>query len=185
MAQWQRVGFQTQRLGVRIPLASFFFYCVFTKKNKKRDAETGNRTQAAAATTRSPATRLFRQSPCIGGSGYRSRFSTLRRLYATMYNNPPHRLRPSGLEPESYPWKGFTNIIKNGDQPNFGLYGNKQAFKITADIRKKRFSSWFCKNFLRHHTTAHLSKWILDYCANKDEVFYVIKKNYVADIRLQ
>ena len=24
-----------------------------------------------------------------GGSGYRSRFSTLRRLYATMYNNPP------------------------------------------------------------------------------------------------
>ena len=41
-----------------------------------------------------------------GGSGYRSRFSTLRRLYATMYNNPPHRLRPSGLEPESYPWKG-------------------------------------------------------------------------------
>ena len=26
----------------------------------------------------------------VGGSGYRSRFSTLRRLYATMYNNPPH-----------------------------------------------------------------------------------------------
>ena len=26
MAQWQRVGFQTQRLGVRIPLASHFFY---------------------------------------------------------------------------------------------------------------------------------------------------------------
>ena len=25
-----------------------------------------------------------------GGSGYRSRFSTLRRLYATMYNNPPY-----------------------------------------------------------------------------------------------
>ena len=25
MAQWQRVGFQTQRLGVRIPLASFFY----------------------------------------------------------------------------------------------------------------------------------------------------------------
>ena len=24
MAQWQRVGFQTQRLGVRIPLASCF-----------------------------------------------------------------------------------------------------------------------------------------------------------------
>ena len=41
-----------------------------------------------------------------GGSGYRSRFSTLRRLYATMYNNPPIKLRPSGLEPESYPWKG-------------------------------------------------------------------------------
>ena len=27
-----------------------------------------------------------------GGSGYRSRFSTLRRLYATMYNNPPPTL---------------------------------------------------------------------------------------------
>ena len=107
MAQWQRVGFQTQRLGVRIPLASFFFPLLrVIKTKKKRDAETGNRTQAAAATTRSPATRLFRQSPGIGGSGYRSRFSTLRRLYATMYKYPPHRLRPSGFEPESYPWKG-------------------------------------------------------------------------------
>ena len=26
MAQWQRVGFQTQRLGVRIPLASHLFF---------------------------------------------------------------------------------------------------------------------------------------------------------------
>ena len=64
MAQWQRVGFQTQRLGVRIPLAShiFFFFSPSraTKKKEKDSAETGNRTQAAAATTRSPATRLFR-----------------------------------------------------------------------------------------------------------------------------
>ena len=32
MAQWQRVGFQTQRLGVRIPLAShlFLFFCRVT-----------------------------------------------------------------------------------------------------------------------------------------------------------
>ena len=29
MAQWQRVGFQTQRLGVRIPLASHFFLIFF------------------------------------------------------------------------------------------------------------------------------------------------------------
>ena len=29
MAQWQRVGFQTQRLGVRIPLASHFFLFFF------------------------------------------------------------------------------------------------------------------------------------------------------------
>ena len=28
MAQWQRVGFQTQRLGVRIPLASRLFFLV-------------------------------------------------------------------------------------------------------------------------------------------------------------
>ena len=62
MAQWQRVGFQTQRLGVRIPLAScrFFFY-PSAMHQKKNTAETGNRTQAAAATTRSPATRLFRR----------------------------------------------------------------------------------------------------------------------------
>ena len=92
MAQWQRVGFQTQRLGVRIPLAShpFFWPIFFAIDNKKKCiAETGNRTQAAAATTRSPATRLFRLLAESGGSGYRSRFSTLRRLYATMYNNPP------------------------------------------------------------------------------------------------
>ena len=90
MAQWQRVGFQTQRLGVRIPLASYIFFFFNKKKcEQKRIAETGNRTQAAAATTRSPATRLFRRLEVNGGSGYRSRFSTLRRLYATMYNNPP------------------------------------------------------------------------------------------------
>ena len=95
MAQRQRVGFQTRRLGVRIPLASFFFLHsdqTRNKKKKKTVAETGNRTQAAAATTRSPATRLFRLSIVRGGSGYRSRFSTLRRLYATMYNNPPKQM---------------------------------------------------------------------------------------------
>ena len=70
MAQWQRVGFQTQRLGVRIPLASYSFFGPFffaidnQNKKKKCTAETGNRTQAAAATTRSPATRLFRRN-CI------------------------------------------------------------------------------------------------------------------------
>ena len=70
-----------------IPIFWPFFFCNRqSKQNKKCTAETGNRTQAAAATTRSPATRLFR---LCGGSGYRSRFSTLRRLYATMYNNPP------------------------------------------------------------------------------------------------
>ena len=41
MAQWQRVGFQTQRLGVRIPLASHPFFAHFfcnrhcKQKNKK------------------------------------------------------------------------------------------------------------------------------------------------------
>ena len=67
MAQWQRVGFQTQRLGVRIPLASHHFLAHFFLQStikKKCFAETGNRTQAAAATTRSPATRLFRRN-CI------------------------------------------------------------------------------------------------------------------------
>ena len=67
MAQWQRVEFQTQRLGVRIPLASHPFLAHFFLQStikKKCFAETGNRTQAAAATTRSPATRLFRRN-CI------------------------------------------------------------------------------------------------------------------------
>ena len=32
---------------------------------------------------------LYYSGGGCGGSGYRSRFSTLRRLYATMYNNPP------------------------------------------------------------------------------------------------
>ena len=30
MAQWQRVGFQTRRLGVRIPLGSWSFFCFYT-----------------------------------------------------------------------------------------------------------------------------------------------------------
>ena len=100
MAQWQRVGFQTQRLGVRIPLASHIFFFFFLppvqqKKKKKDTAETGNRTQAAAATTRSPATRLFRHvedpgidpgsQPCEG----------------CMLPCTTIPLRPSGLEPES------------------------------------------------------------------------------------
>merc|ERR1711884_403927 len=41
------------------------FFCNRQSKQKKKcTAETGNRTQAAAATTRSPATRLFRRN-CI------------------------------------------------------------------------------------------------------------------------
>ena len=37
MAQWQRVGFQTQRLGVRIPLASYSFFLSKEKKNCKQN----------------------------------------------------------------------------------------------------------------------------------------------------
>ena len=127
MAQWQRVGFQTRRLGVRIPLASFLFplqaiLFLFLeeeeeKLNKKKDAETGNRTQAAAATTRSPATRLFRQA--CGGSGYRSRFSTLRRLYATMYNNPP--------------------CVHRDSNPNLNL-GRVKYYPCTMDARRDCFA---------------------------------------------
>ena len=118
MAQRQRVGFQTRRLGVRIPLASFFFLHsdqTRNKKKKKTVAETGNRTQAAAATTRSPATRLFRLSIVRGGSGYRSRFSTLRRLYATMYNNPP--------------------CVHRDSNPNLNL-GRVKYYPCTMDARR-------------------------------------------------
>ena len=41
MAQWQRVGFQTQRLGVRIPLASFFFTAFLQKKIKREMPKLG------------------------------------------------------------------------------------------------------------------------------------------------
>ena len=77
------------KVGGSNPSSFMPFFLPVCNAPKKNAAETGNRTQAAAATTRSPATRLFRRSAAYGGSGYRSRFSTLRRLYATMYNNPP------------------------------------------------------------------------------------------------
>ena len=82
-----------------IPFLAHFF--APNRQKQKCAAETGNRTQAAAATTRSPATRLFRRmedpgidpgsQPCEGCM-----------LPCTTI---PH-VRPSGLEPESYPWKG-------------------------------------------------------------------------------
>ena len=101
MAQWQRVGFQTQRLGVRIPLAShpFFahFFAIDNSNKKKCTAETGNRTQAAAATTRSPATRLFRLNV------WRIRVSipVLNLAKVVCYHVQQSPMRPSGLEPES------------------------------------------------------------------------------------
>ena len=111
MAQWQRVGFQTQRLGVRIPLAShpFFgpFFFAIDNQNKKKSA-----LPKLGIAPRLPRPQRgvllldYFGATAYGGSGYRSRFSTLRRLYATINNNPPIKLRPSGLEPESYPWKG-------------------------------------------------------------------------------
>ena len=104
MAQWQRVGFQTQRLGVRIPLAShpnFFFITRARVKNflrkKNAVAETGNRTQAAAATTRSPATRLFR----LGMWRIRVSIPVLNLAKVVCYHVQQSPMRPSGLEPES------------------------------------------------------------------------------------
>ena len=47
---------------------------------------------------------LYYSGRARGGAGHRSRISTLRRLYATIYNTPPC-VRPPGLEPESYAWK--------------------------------------------------------------------------------
>ena len=67
MAQWQRVGFQIHRFGGSNPSSFTPFFGPFFLQStikKKCFAETGNRTQAAAATTRSPATRLFRRN-CI------------------------------------------------------------------------------------------------------------------------
>ena len=63
-------------------------------------AETGNRTQAAAATTRSPATRLFRRAV------WRIRVSipVLNLAKVVCYHvqqSPNDTVRPSGLEPES------------------------------------------------------------------------------------
>ena len=45
-----------------------------------------------------------------GGSGYRSRFSTLRRLYATMYNNPPSA--SFGTRTRTYTLEGCNSTLK-------------------------------------------------------------------------
>ena len=91
MAQWQRVGFQTQRLGVRIPLASHpflahFFFAIDNKKNALPKLGIAPRLPRPQ---RGVLLLDYFGATAYGGSGYRSRFSTLRRLYATMYNNPP------------------------------------------------------------------------------------------------
>ncbi len=41
MAQWQRVGFQTRRLGVRFPLRSSLFLCILQKVFPCRDLNPG------------------------------------------------------------------------------------------------------------------------------------------------
>ena len=51
-----------------------------------------------------------------GGSGYRSRFSTLRRLYATMYNNPPQ-------------------CVHRDSNPNLNL-GRVKYYPCTMDARR-------------------------------------------------
>ena len=93
MAQWQRVGFQTQRLGVRIPLAShpFFgpFFCNRQSKPKKSALPKLGIAPRLPRPQRGVLLLDYFGATAYGGSGYRSRFSTLRRLYATMYNNPP------------------------------------------------------------------------------------------------
>ena len=92
MAQWQRVGFQTQRLGVRIPLASHPFLAYFFAPNRQKQKNALPKLGIAPRLPRPQRGVLLLDyfgATAYGGSGYRSRFSTLRRLYATMYNNPP------------------------------------------------------------------------------------------------
>ena len=50
------------------------------------------------------------QNKKLGGSGYRSRFSTLRRLYATMYNNPPNA--SFGTRTRTYTLEGCNSTLK-------------------------------------------------------------------------
>ena len=78
----------------------FFHHPGPGKKNfykKKALAETGNRTQAAAATTRSPATRLFR----LGMWRIRVSIPVLNLAKVVCYHVQQSPMRPSGLEPES------------------------------------------------------------------------------------
>lgn len=91
MAQWQRVGFQTQRLGVRIPLASHPFFGPFfcSRQSKKSALPKLGIAPRLPRPQRGVLLLDYFGATAYGGSGYRSRFSTLRRLYATMYNNPP------------------------------------------------------------------------------------------------
>ena len=110
MAQWQRVGFQTQRLGVRIPLASYHFWPIFsprTGKNKNALPKLGiaprlPRPQRGVLLLDYFGAALLMEDPGIDpGSqpceGCMLPCTTIPREAG---------VRPSGLEPESYPWKG-------------------------------------------------------------------------------
>ena len=128
MAQWQRVGFQTQRLGVRIPLASFLFLLLLgsskanmrifrEKKKKKKVLPTLGIAPRLPRPQRGVLLLDYDGAAASGGSGYRSRFSTLRRLYATMYNNPPKQ-----------------SCVHRDSNPNL-ILGRDKYYPCTMDAR--------------------------------------------------
>ena len=77
-----------------------------------------------------------------GGSGYRSRFSTLRRLYATMYNNPP--VASFGTRTRTYTLEGCNSTLKLRMRENGGEYctliGPKKGAKNPTSVSFWTFS---------------------------------------------
>ena len=63
-----------------------------------------------------------------GGSGYRSRFSTLRRLYATMYNNPPSA--SFGTRTRTYTLEGCNSTLKLRMRMSFGQRKRKRFHSL-------------------------------------------------------
>ena len=98
----------TWRIRVSIPvlnLAKVVCYHV-----QQSPAHTLHITPHLLPTHNGPKQQRFKSSKRIGGSGYRSRFSTLRRLYATMYNNPPSA--SFGTRTRTYTLEGCNSTLK-------------------------------------------------------------------------
>ena len=109
MAQWQRVGFQTQRLGVRIPLASYLFQILFLGVCPAPTKQKNALPKLGIAPRLPRPQRGVLLLDYFGVWRIRVSIPVLNLAKVVCYHvqqSPEAGVRPSGLEPESYPWKG-------------------------------------------------------------------------------